>query len=143
MAEATLDNEQIIRLKMEIKMSEAYLQQELTPVIQENLERYTGHFIPPMAQDWDVVGCGMLIRQRKPKLITHITNDQMDNTSQRKHLFGCAAPPHTTPRDTTPHTRTLSLTPPRLTPTLTNAWHTHRPHPRTPSDASHSTPWRV
>lgn len=55
MANITLDNEQLLRLKMEIKMSEAFLQQELTPIIQENLERYTGHFTPGMAQDWDVV----------------------------------------------------------------------------------------
>lgn len=36
-------------------MSEKYLEQELTPIIQENLERYTGHYIPAMAQDWDII----------------------------------------------------------------------------------------
>ena len=36
-------------------MSEKYLEQELIPVVQQNLERYTGHYIPNMAQDWDVI----------------------------------------------------------------------------------------
>ena len=55
MADLKLDQENLLRMKMEIKMSEKYLEQELTPVIQENLERYTGHFIPGMAMDWDVI----------------------------------------------------------------------------------------
>ncbi len=55
MAEEKLDHEQLLRLKMEVKMSEKYLEQEMVPVIQENLERYTGHYIPAMAQDWDVI----------------------------------------------------------------------------------------
>jgi len=50
-----LDPELLLRLKMELKMSEAYLIQELQPVVQENLERYTGHHIPGMAVDWDIV----------------------------------------------------------------------------------------
>lgn len=55
MADDKLSQDDLIRIKQEIKMSEKYLEQELTPVIQENLERYTGHFIPGMAMDWDVV----------------------------------------------------------------------------------------
>src|SRR5689334_3668036 len=55
MADLKLDSEELLRLKMEIKMAEKYLEQELTPTIQENLERYTGHFIPRMAIDWDVI----------------------------------------------------------------------------------------
>lgn len=55
MADLKLSQEDLLRIKMEIKMSEKYLEQELTPVIQENLERYTGHYIPGMAQDWDVI----------------------------------------------------------------------------------------
>jgi len=55
MADLKLSDEQYLKLKMEIKMSEKFVEQELVPVIQENLERYTGHFIPGMAQDWDVI----------------------------------------------------------------------------------------
>jgi hypothetical protein len=55
MADVDLSSDDLIRIKQEIKMSEKYLEQELTPIIQENLERYTGHFIPGMAQDWDIV----------------------------------------------------------------------------------------
>lgn len=55
MPDEKLSQEDLLRIKMEIKMSEKYLEQELTPVIQENLERYTGHYIPQMAQDWDVI----------------------------------------------------------------------------------------
>lgn len=55
MATAKLSDDDLIRLRQEIKMCTKYLEQELTPIIQENLERYTGHYIPGMAQDWDVV----------------------------------------------------------------------------------------
>jgi hypothetical protein len=55
MADVEISNLDLVRIKQEIKMSEKYLEQELTPIIQENLERYTGHFIPGMAQDWDIV----------------------------------------------------------------------------------------
>lgn len=55
MADDKISPEELLRLKMEIKMAEKYLEQELTPIIQENLERYTGHYIPGMAQDWDVI----------------------------------------------------------------------------------------
>lgn len=55
MAEEKLTKEEFARLTQEIRMSEKYLEQELTPVIQENLERYTGHYIPGMAVDWDIV----------------------------------------------------------------------------------------
>lgn len=55
MADEKLSQDELLRIKMEIKMSEKYLEQELTPIIQENLERYTGHYIPSMALDWDVI----------------------------------------------------------------------------------------
>lgn len=55
MADLKLTDEETLRLSMEIKMREKYIEQELTPVIQENLERYTGHYIPGMAQDWDII----------------------------------------------------------------------------------------
>lgn len=55
MADDKLSQEELLQLKMEVKMCEKYLEQELTPTIQENLERYTGHHIPNMAVDWDVI----------------------------------------------------------------------------------------
>jgi hypothetical protein len=55
MADTKLSHDDLIRWKMEIRMREKYLEQELTPIIQENLERYTGHYIPGMAQDWDII----------------------------------------------------------------------------------------
>ena len=49
------EKEKIQRLKNEIVMARSANTEELTPIIQENLQRYMGTFIPSFGPDWDIV----------------------------------------------------------------------------------------
>jgi hypothetical protein len=50
-----LSNERIEALKSEIAMSEALNKEELEPTLLENIQRYTGQYVPNFGQDWDIV----------------------------------------------------------------------------------------
>ena len=50
-----LTQDEIFRLKEEIKMSEKLNEQELVPQMLEALQRYTGRHIPSMARKWSIV----------------------------------------------------------------------------------------
>jgi len=47
--------EMLKRLHNEIKLAEKRNEAELLPVLQENLARYTGRFIPNLGINWDIV----------------------------------------------------------------------------------------
>jgi len=49
-----MDTEKLKALKSEIQMSEKFLEEELEPIIAENISRYTGTFIPIYGSDWDI-----------------------------------------------------------------------------------------
>jgi hypothetical protein len=55
MAEAKYTQDELFKIRQEIQLSEKVLESDLKPIIQENLERYTGFFIPPQAVNWDVI----------------------------------------------------------------------------------------
>ena len=50
-----LTTERIKALKSEIAMSVALNKEELQPVLQENIQRYIGNYIPAFGNDWDIV----------------------------------------------------------------------------------------
>jgi hypothetical protein len=50
-----LSEKRITALKNEIAMAKALNKEELTPIIQENIMRYVGTYIPQSGVDWDVV----------------------------------------------------------------------------------------
>lgn len=50
-----LTEKRIKALKSEIAMAKAVNKEELTPVIQENIQRYIGSYIPQFGIDWDIV----------------------------------------------------------------------------------------
>jgi hypothetical protein len=52
---AKLSKERLIQIKNEIKMAEALNEQELEPIVQESILRYTGRYIPNIGNDWDVI----------------------------------------------------------------------------------------
>lgn len=49
------DNERLVALKNEITMAEKVNEEELQPIISENIERYTGIHVPFIGRDWDIV----------------------------------------------------------------------------------------
>ena len=55
MAEPKYNDNQLLKITEEVKMSEKLIELELKPLIQRNLEKYTGFYIPPQAVDWDVI----------------------------------------------------------------------------------------
>jgi hypothetical protein len=50
-----LTEKRIKSLKSEIAMAKAINKEELTPILQENIQRYIGSYIPAFGIDWDVV----------------------------------------------------------------------------------------
>ena len=50
-----LSFERIKALKSEIAMSLAFNREELEPILQENLQRYIGTYVPAYGNDWDIV----------------------------------------------------------------------------------------
>lgn len=50
-----LSNDRIKALKSEISMSQALNREELEPILQENLQRYIGSYVPAFGNDWDIV----------------------------------------------------------------------------------------
>ena len=50
-----LSSDRIKSLKSEISMAKALNKEELEPIIQENIQRYIGNYIPAFGQDWDIV----------------------------------------------------------------------------------------
>jgi DNA polymerase IIIc chi subunit len=50
-----LTEKRIKALKSEIAMAKAVNKEELTPILQENIQRYIGNYIPAFGIDWDVV----------------------------------------------------------------------------------------
>ena len=50
-----LKNERIESLRNEISMSLALNKEELEPVLQENIQRYIGNYVPAFGGDWDIV----------------------------------------------------------------------------------------
>ena len=50
-----LSQERIKALKSEIAMSMALNREELEPVLQENLQRYIGNYVPAFGNDWDII----------------------------------------------------------------------------------------
>jgi len=52
---ATLNKDRIKALKSEIAMSSALNREELEPVLQENIQRYIGNYVPAFGNDWDII----------------------------------------------------------------------------------------
>ena len=50
-----LSQDRIKALKSEIAMATALNREELEPVLQENLQRYIGSYVPAFGNDWDIV----------------------------------------------------------------------------------------
>ena len=50
-----LTEKRIKALKSEIAMAKAVNKEELTPILQENIQRYIGSYIPAFGIDWDIV----------------------------------------------------------------------------------------
>ena len=50
-----LSQDRIKALKSEIAMSTALNREELEPIIQENIQRYIGSYVPAFGNDWDIV----------------------------------------------------------------------------------------
>jgi hypothetical protein len=50
-----LSKERLTALKNEVAMAKAINKEELTPILQENIQRYIGNYIPTFGTDWDVV----------------------------------------------------------------------------------------
>lgn len=50
-----LTTERILSLKSEIAIAKALNKEELEPIVQENISRYTGRYIPAFGADWDLV----------------------------------------------------------------------------------------
>lgn len=55
MAEAKWNENQLLKIREEVRMSEKLIECELKPIIQRNLEKYTGNYIPDKLTDPDVV----------------------------------------------------------------------------------------
>ena len=55
MAKLTIDDEQLKTLRAEIKMSEKLNEQELQPQMLEAVQRYTGQWVPEIADNWTLV----------------------------------------------------------------------------------------
>lgn len=50
-----LSADRIKNLKSEIQMSIALNREELEPILQENIQRYLGNYVPAFGNDWDIV----------------------------------------------------------------------------------------
>lgn len=50
-----ISEEQLIKLRNEIKMAEKLNKQLLEPRIRESIQRYIGSYIPPIGTDWDIL----------------------------------------------------------------------------------------
>jgi len=50
-----LTEKRIKALKNEVAMAKAVNKEELTPILQENIQRYIGNYLPAFGVDWDVV----------------------------------------------------------------------------------------
>ena len=50
-----LKEEKLRSLKNEISMAMALNREELEPVLQENIQRYIGNYVPAFGGDWDIV----------------------------------------------------------------------------------------
>lgn len=55
MADAKLSEMQLLKVKQEVAMSEKVIELQLKPLIQRNLERYTGYYFPDCYDDWEVL----------------------------------------------------------------------------------------
>ena len=55
MAKSNLSQKRLNKLFNEIKMSEAFNEQEIEPVIKESIQRYTGKFVPNIGRNWSVI----------------------------------------------------------------------------------------
>ena len=51
----TIPDERLRALKAEVKMSKAFNEKELLPILDECLSRYTGSYVPTFAVNWDIV----------------------------------------------------------------------------------------
>lgn len=50
----SISKDKLYDLKQQIAMSRKLNEEELQPIVQENIHRYIGNFIPQFAQDWDI-----------------------------------------------------------------------------------------
>jgi len=50
-----LDNDKLLTLKNEIKMAVQFNKNELQPILEECLARYTGNYVPSFAVNWDIL----------------------------------------------------------------------------------------
>ena len=50
-----IKDDRLVAILNEIKMAEAFNDEELRPRVQEATERYLGRFLPSIGTDWDVV----------------------------------------------------------------------------------------
>jgi hypothetical protein len=55
MTETKLNDQRLLQLRNEIKMSEALINESLKPFVQESIARYTNRYIPAIGTDWDVI----------------------------------------------------------------------------------------
>ena len=50
-----MNEKKVTALKNEIAMAKALNKEELSPILQENIQRYIGNYIPAFGTDWDIV----------------------------------------------------------------------------------------
>jgi len=50
-----ISQDRLEKLMNEIQMSEAFNEEELQPIIDENIRRYTNQFIPNIGRNWSVI----------------------------------------------------------------------------------------
>jgi hypothetical protein len=50
-----IDDERLLQLKNEIRMSIEFNDKELKPILEESLSRYTGNYVPSFAINWDIM----------------------------------------------------------------------------------------
>ena len=54
MADIKFSEMELLKIRSEVQMSEKLLELQLKPIIQTNLERYTGYYNPDCFEDWEV-----------------------------------------------------------------------------------------
>lgn len=55
MAKTTISDDKLSALRNEIVMSRKFIEEEIAPIVQEAVERYTGHFTPHFGASWDII----------------------------------------------------------------------------------------
>lgn len=50
-----IDNDRLLQLRNEIKMAVKFNDEELKPILEECLARYTGNYVPAFAVNWDIL----------------------------------------------------------------------------------------